>query len=72
MFLLGWIIGVITGLLEKVNRKNKGEWKIKKITCGNCDNSKLVPYNPDEDVCENCGKVHEKLSDYRVTEIEEN
>ncbi|MGE6365180.1 hypothetical protein ACQKD9_15490 [Bacillus paramycoides] len=25
IFLLGWIIGVTTGLLEKVNRKVKGE-----------------------------------------------
>ncbi|ALO79959.1 hypothetical protein XO29_0057 [Bacillus phage phiS58] len=25
IFLLGWIIGLITGLLEKINRKIKGE-----------------------------------------------
>ncbi|MEC2390247.1 hypothetical protein P9X05_02365 [Bacillus toyonensis] len=25
IFLLGWIIGVITGLLEKINRKSKGK-----------------------------------------------
>ncbi|WP_283751459.1 hypothetical protein [Bacillus cereus] len=44
---------------------------MKLLSCGNCDNGKLVPYNPDEDVCENCGKVHEKLSDYKITEIKE-
>ncbi|UFH96742.1 hypothetical protein [Bacillus toyonensis] len=28
IFLLGWIIGLITGLVEKINRKSKGEWKM--------------------------------------------
>ena len=29
LFLLGWIIGVMTGLVEKINGKLKGEWEMK-------------------------------------------
>ncbi|HGP3676722.1 TPA: hypothetical protein ACLIVI_004608 [Bacillus pacificus] len=31
IFLLGWIIGLVTGLVEKINRKIKGECRLHKL-----------------------------------------
>jgi DNA-directed RNA polymerase subunit RPC12/RpoP len=44
---------------------------MKRIVCANCGGASLIRLNPDEDQCKSCGKILEKLSDYKRVDAEE-
>lgn len=38
------------------------------FVCGNCEHDTFRTPDPDRSICDKCGKVHEKISDYEIKE----